>query len=471
MIGGIGPYEEYVQVDLPWLTSIPAHWQMVPNKALMRVRDERVGTDAPSYTLLSLTLSGVIQRDLENPTGKFPASFETYKAVAPGDLVFCLFDIDETPRTVGLSAGPGMITGAYEVLKPAGSSSASGKYLYQYYLTLDKQKLLKPYYVGLRKTIRIGTFLGLKSPQPPKEEVEAINRFLDYSNQRIDRFVRSKRKLIALLEEQKTNIINQTVTKGLDPDVPLKPSGVSWLGEIPQHWNVNPLKRLLSKMDYGISDPSRSGARYRVLSMAHVSNGSVYIPDGERVGVDSFPNELVLCDGDLLFNRTNSPELVGKVGHFEGKGDEEITFASYLVRLQVATSCEPRWLNYLLNSEHVWSFAKSQALVSLHQANLNPTRYGRIQLPVPPKNEQFDLVVHLDRECALFSDLISKAQREIRLVEEYRTRLISDVVTGQLDVREVEIPDTYEEDPPLDEIFGEPAPEFEEEFEFAEAEA
>lgn len=450
-----------------WLEVARQGWSTLKMKHLFR---ERSTKGFPELPLLAATQRhGVILKSsYETKTVIAEKDLHLLKLVEPGDFVISLRSFE---GGIEVSHERGIISPAYTVLTPLNPDfGLYARYLLKSALFVSGLRLAV---TGIREGQNIDySVLGeTELPVPPAGELGAIAGFLSHTNQRIDRFVRSKRKLIALLEEQKQAIINQAVTGGLDPDAPLKPSGIQWLGEIPQHWNVNPLKRLLSKMDYGISDPSRSGARYRVLSMAHVSNGSVNIPDGERVGVDSFPNELVLCDGDLLFNRTNSPELVGKVGHFEGKGDEEITFASYLVRLQVATSCEPRWLNYLLNSEHVWSFAKSQALVSLHQANLNPTRYGRIQLPVPPKNEQFDLVVHLDRECALFSDLISKAQREIRLVEEYRTRLISDVVTGQLDVREAEIPDTHDGDATLDELLGEGVSEFEEELEFAEAEA
>jgi type I restriction enzyme, S subunit len=111
MIDGLKPYPEYKESGLPWLEKLPAHWQLIPNRALMQEQRKVVGKNAADYTLLSLTLGGIIPRNMEIPKGKFPAQFNTYKVVNPGDLVFCLFDIDETPRGVGHSRLNGMITG------------------------------------------------------------------------------------------------------------------------------------------------------------------------------------------------------------------------------------------------------------------------------------------------------------------------------------------------------------------------
>jgi type I restriction enzyme S subunit len=128
--------------------------------------------------------------------------------------------------------------------------------------------------------------------------------------------------------------------------------------------------------------------------------------------------------------------LVGKVGLFAGDASDEITFASYLVRLRVRSEHSPSWLNYLLNSTGFWNYSRSQALVSLHQANLNSTRYGQIALPVPPTRTEQNQIVELVRSQASGVErAIARLEREIELLREYRTRLVADVVTGKLDVR------------------------------------
>lgn len=177
------------------------------------------------------------------------------------------------------------------------------------------------------------------------------------------------------------------------------------------------------------------------------------------------PPGLLLEKNDLLFNRTNSPELVGKVGLFAGEAADEITFASYLVRLRVRSEHSASWLNYLLNSTGFWSYARSQPLVSLDQANLNSTRYGQMVLPVPSSRTEQDTIVDVIRaQAGGIERAITRLEREISLLREYWTRLVADVVTGKLDVRAVarELPAESVEPQPSAEPDEPPEPETEE---------
>ena len=257
-------------------------------------------------------------------------------------------------------------------------------------------------------------------------------RYLDYVDRRVRRYVEAKRKLIALLEEERQAVINRAVTRGLNPNAPLKPSGVEWLGDIPAHWAIGPVKRAFTAMDYGISESASDLGTIRLLTMGHLHNGQVTVPsDGGVTLVDPC---ILLQEGDLLFNRTNSQELVGKVGLFVGQ-DSPVTFASYLVRMRPKPDHDPEFLNFALNDAAFLSRVRREAIPSLHQSNLNPTRYGRIPIALPPKNEQRTIVGNLRKATQSFNAAIALAQRQIELVEEYRTRLIADVVTGKLDVR------------------------------------
>ena len=258
MIHDLKPYPAYKDSGVTWLGEVPEHWDVVPNRALLKLKKKLVGASSPNYTLLSLTKQGVIARDLENPEGKFPASFDTYQEIESGDLIFCLFDIDETPRTVGLSTLKGMITGAYTRFECADPEAI--RFIYLFYLAMDNGKHLKPLYTGLRKVITKSTFLSAKMPLPPSDEQSAIIRYIDYIDRRIRRYIRTKQKLIKLLEEQKQAIIHQAVTRGLDPNVRLKPSGVEWLGDVPEHWDILRISRF-AKVGNG-STPSRSNTAY-----------------------------------------------------------------------------------------------------------------------------------------------------------------------------------------------------------------
>lgn len=169
-------YPNYKDSGVPWLGDVPEHWEVKRNKVFFTERKEIVGDRHTEHKLLSLTLKGIIYRDLENAKGKFPADFSTYQTVYPNDFVFCFFDVDETPRTVGFSTLSGMITGAYTVLSTKGINQ---KYLYYYYLCIDNKKGLRPLYKGLRKTVPFDAFMASKLPVPTEVEQQQISRYLD----------------------------------------------------------------------------------------------------------------------------------------------------------------------------------------------------------------------------------------------------------------------------------------------------
>ncbi len=211
---GLDPNVKLKDSGIPWLGEIPEHWESMPNRANLKIRKKLVGEWSIEYTLLSLTMRGVIARDMENPTGKFPAEFNTYQEVRPGDLIFCLFDIDETPRGVGISRLNGMITGAYTVFEPRNPEIV--EFLYLHYLAMDEEKCLKPLYTGLRKTIPKPRFLGIKTPIPPYDERIAIVRHIKEETVRIDTIIARYEREITLLREYRTRLTADVVTGKLD---------------------------------------------------------------------------------------------------------------------------------------------------------------------------------------------------------------------------------------------------------------
>src|SRR5690554_3251705 len=247
-------YDKYKDSGVEWLRQIPEHWEVIPNKYIFSLKKDLVGNKASDYSLLSLTLKGIIKRDMENPKGKFPAEFDTYQKVKRGDFIFCLFDVEETPRTIGLSEYDGMITGAYTVMEV--NDCFSKEYLYYYYLSLDNGKRLKYIYSGLRNTIPKESFAALKTIIPPLYEQQAIAIFLDDKCSKIDEAVEIKQKQITLLKERRQIAIHQAVTRGLDKNVPLKDSGVEWIGKIPEHWEVKKTTYIAESIGSGTTPTS-----------------------------------------------------------------------------------------------------------------------------------------------------------------------------------------------------------------------
>lgn len=454
MIEGLKPYAEYRDAGLPGCGKVPAKWAIAP---LARLARQKVVIGQVDRELLSVYLNRGVIRFAEVDAKRTNATSEDlslYQAVDPGDLV--LNNQQAWRGSVGVSNYSGLVSPAYFVLK------LSDCYLPKYADLLFRERSMIAQYVVCSKgvgTIQRNLYWPhlkrIDAIVPPRDEQAAIVRFLDWANGRLERAIRAKRKVIALLNEQKQAIIHRAVTRGLDPSVPLKPSGISWLGDIPQHWDCTPIKRLLSRIDYGTSETSTEGGSIRILTMGNIQGGEVIMP--RSGGLNHVPNALLLDHHDLLFTRTNgNPNLVGKVGIFRGRVFDRVSFASYLVRFRTRPEYEAQWLHLLLNSSAFWPFARSQALVNL-QTNLNSTRYSQFLIPVPPRSEQIKIANWIVETSKPLNIAAIRLEREIDLLREYRTRLIADIVTGQLDVREAAarlpdealLEDAPEDDPDL----------------------
>jgi type I restriction enzyme S subunit len=218
---GLDPTAPMKDSGLEWLGEVPAHWSVVPTRSLLARRRQLVGERHPDFHLLSLTLGGIVIRDRDSGHGKFPAEFDTYQVVKPLDLVFCLFDMDETPRTVGLSEHVGMVTGAYDVF--SGKIDEVSDFLFWLYLSRDFKKSLKPFYTGLRKVIRRETFGSIPVALPPLSERRAIIDYLQVVTQKLDALSAQAVGAISLLQERRSALISAAVigkidVRGLVPD-------------------------------------------------------------------------------------------------------------------------------------------------------------------------------------------------------------------------------------------------------------
>ncbi len=434
MIAELKPYREYKDSGLPWLGKVPVHWNLVPNRGLVRRKKVLVGEHHGDYQLLSLTKQGVIVRDISTGKGKFSADMGTSQEVRDGDIVFCLFDVPETPRTVGLSRHDGMITGAYTVFEPLGEGNA--EYFELFYRAMDERKLLSPLYSGLRNTIPPERFLGTKTPQPPPAEQAAIVRFLDYADRRIRRYIAAKQKLIKLLEEQKQAIIHRAVTRGLDPNVRLKPSGVEWLGDVPEHWKVRKLRQCgsisggltPSMADRSLWDGDVPWVTPKDMKRFTIEAASMNVAARalEVTSLQLIPagSVLLVVRGMILARRVPIARTI-----------QAVTINQDMKAIVPEPGIDAGYLAYRLDAAQ----ATFVALIDEagHGTKRFPTeRWKNIALAIPALQEQRFIVTYLDETIGNLAATISNAQREIELLREYRTRLITDVVTGKLDVRE-----------------------------------
>lgn len=422
-------YSSYKDSNSPWFPVIPDHWEILSNRYIFDLKKSQVGKSSNKYTLLSLTLNGVIERDMVNPSGKFPAEFDTYQEVKKGDFIFCLFDVEETPRTVGLSNYDGMITGAYTVFNNRLAQNAD--YLYYFFLSLDDNKQLKPLYKGLRNTITKENFYSFKTPIPPIEEQTAIANFLDKKTAEIKEFIRLKEKTIELLKERKTAIINQAVTKGLDPNVEMKDSGIEWLGEIPKHWEVKKLKYLM-RITNGQIDPKKK--KYRDLTLIapnHIEKSSGRILTLETASEQNAESGKYLVEkGDVIYSKIR-PEL------------RKACLAEFSIGMCSADMYPMKpnkdvlaeFLKFIVIAE---DYSKYMIELSMRVAMPKVNRDDVINYPavMPKIEEQREIVKEIHIISEQIDQAISQAKNEITLIKEYQQSIISEAVTGKIDVRE-----------------------------------
>lgn len=265
---------------------------------------------------------------------------------------------------------------------------------------------------------------------PPLETQQQIARFLDEKTERIDGLIEKKRALLDRLAEQRQALITRAVTKGLNPDAPIKPSGIDWLGDIPAHWEVLPLKRVLRSTTYGISASLEPAGDVAVLRMGNLTDGEIDF--GDLRFLDDVDQNLMLEVGDVVFNRTNSLDLVGKAAIFRGGADFPVSLASYLVRFRFTERYLPEYSNFVMGTEGLLRLARTLALPSIGQANLNPSRYAQIEFPVPPVPEQAGIVSYLAEQTEKLRRVSERISQSLRQLTEYRAALITAAVTGQV---------------------------------------
>jgi len=374
--------------------------------------------------------------------GKHHSDMGTYQIIVPNSIVLCLFDMDVTPRIVGHSDKTGIITSAYTNIIP--KNNVDSKYYYYYYLLQDYNNYLFSQGTGIRTTLTRTQFGALKIALPPKQEQTIIANFLDYKTEKINRFIKKKKQLIKLLNEQKEAIINKAVTKGVKPNIPIVASGVEWLGDIPANWEVKRMKYLgeaIIGLTYSPTEMVDKGEGTLVLRSSNVQNGKITYNDCVYVTTE-IPDKKRTRKGDILIcSRNGSIKLIGKNALIDEKASNE-SFGAFMT---IFRSKNYEYLHYFFNSS---SFKAQSGLFSTSTINqLTTGILNNIIISIPKTlDEQLVVINFIKKETEVIDKTITTIEKEIALVEEYKTALIEEAVTGKIDVRGFKVP---EEETPL----------------------
>jgi len=440
MTGGLTPYPTYKDSGVPWLGEVPAHWGILPGRACYR--EKKVpNTGLRETTVLSLSYGQIVVKPEDKLYGLVPASFETYQIVDPGDIVVRPTDLqnDWNSLRFGLSRHRGIITSAYMCFRT--TDLLSREYGHLLLHAYDLKKVFYGLGSGLRQNLDWRDFKYLPCLVPPPDEQTAIVRYLDHVDRRIRRYIHAKQKLIALLNEQKQAIIHQAVTRGLDPNVRVKPSGVEWLGDVPEHWEVTRLKHV-AEVQTGLTLGKNYGhsllEERPYLRVANVQSGFL---DLQSVTLIQVPKvEASACElqpEDVLMTEGGDRDKLGRGaiwrGEIVGCLHQNHVFAVRANREKLL----PEFLVLLMTSTYGRTYFELTAKQTTNLASTNSTTLKAFPLPLPGIAEQKALLSQIARQAAELDKAITGTQHEITLLREYRTRLIADVVTGKLDVRAV----------------------------------
>ncbi len=440
------PYPAYKDSGQPFIGKIPTHWNLFRNGRLFSQRNETGFGELP---ILEVSLkTGVRVRDMDNLKRKQVMSDrEKYKRAAKGDIAYNMMRMWQ--GAVGVAPVDGLVSPAYVVVRPF--PEVDCRYFSYLFRTTAYMNEVDAYSRGIvkdRNRLYWQDFKRMPSPVPPVEDQRHIARFLDAVGGKARRFIRNKRRLIDLLKEQKQNIINQAVTRGLDPNAKLKPSGVEWIGAIPEHWEVRRLKFLATKFGSGVT-PRGGATVYEKHGIPFLRSQNVHF-DGlkledvayiskeihaEMRGTHVLPRDVLLNITGASIGRTCSvPEIFG-----EANVNQHVCIIRPKIN-KITSGYLSKFLSVPIVQQEIL-FEQNGA----SREGLTLDAIKSIWIVIPPFTEQQDIIQHLQEKSTEIDQAITRAQREIELMREYRTRLIADVVTGQVDVRGIEVLEVAEE--------------------------
>jgi len=427
----LAPYPEYKDSDVPWLGKVPAHWDTLPLRWQLRIgsgdflsgeRMKRFRTDECPVPVIggNGVMAYTSESNTENPT-------------------IVIGRVGALCGNVHLTHAPSWVTD--NALRLGFVKRFQLPFLTEQLRVMNLNRLAN---VSAQPLVTGGMIKAQKAVCPPSSEQAQIVRFLDWKTSQINEFIRNKRRLIELLKEQKQNIINQAVTRGLDPNVKLKPSGVEWIGDIPEHWEARRLKTVakvvLGKMLK--TSPSTDDLLKAYLRSANIQWFEADVSDVATMWFS--PAEMKqyrILKNDILVSEGGE---AGRACIWKDQLDE-CYIQNSVHKVTAGEEILPLFLLYqfsALGSQGVFKAVVNRVSI----AHLTREKLVVLFFCKPPVEEQKIIVEYIQGKSAEIDQSIFRAQREIELMREYRTRLISDVVTGQVDVRGIKVPEVAEDE-------------------------
>ncbi|RLL37252.1 hypothetical protein D9K79_17240 [Acinetobacter cumulans] len=438
-------YAEYKDSGVQWIGNIPKDWKFLRGKWKFKSLKE-VNRDLQCMDRLALTMNGVIERSIDSDEGLQPAEFSGYQIFEKDDLVFKLIDLEnfKTSR-VGLVFKRGIMSPAYIRLKPfVGTDS---KFFYYFYFDLYLRGVYNQIGgQGVRSALNATDLLEIEVCIPSLSEQKLIANFLDHETTKIDHLIEKQQQLIELLKEKRQAVISHAVTKGLDPNVLMKDSGVEWLGNVPEHWIVCRLKHVAniqSGIAKGKDIAGKATISVPMLRVANVQDGYLNLNEVHHIEIEKDQLErYLLKDGDVLMNEGGDNDKLGRGAVWKSQ-IKDCIHQNHVFAIR-PYKIEPEWLDILTRASYAKFHFFRQSKQSTNLASISSTNIKETTVLVPPKTEREAILRYLKTQFSHFDALENQCILQVNLLKERRTALISAAVTGKIDVRNWQAPSIAE---------------------------
>ncbi|EPS9496367.1 restriction endonuclease subunit S [Campylobacter upsaliensis] len=396
----------YKPSGIEWLGEIPKHWEIRRLKYLFYISKEESRDEFPN--VLSLTQNGIIERDITTNKGQLAQNYIGYNIVKRGDII--LNPMDLSSGYAAKSTFEGVISQAYIKIRPLKTLNLS--YYESFFQNLYHYKILWHLGKGIsydhRWTLGNDVFLNIKIPLPPLQEQKEIAEFLDSKCEKIQNYIDKKQKLITLLQEKKQALINEVVTKGLNPNIEFKNSGIAYLGLIPHHWEVR-----------------------RMKFMASIHNGREQTEIADENGIYPIYGSGGILGKSMYFIYDKPSVLLGRKGTIDKPlfVEEPFWTIDTMFYTSISKIVLPKYFYYLCLTIDFQFYISGSAIPSMTQYDL-----ANISFALPPLQEQKQIANFLDEKCEKINSAIEKTKRQIELIKKYKNTLINEAVCGRINL-------------------------------------
>ena len=405
---------------ISYFGEIPSTWQVVRNGYLF-CNTKTIVLPNKEYQLLSLSTKGVREKDINDTGGKVPENYNGYQIVHPKDMVMCLFDIDCSAVFSGLSNYYGMISPAYKILKCR--SEIMPEYAQYVFSYIGGKRLYKQYSKNLRYTLNIDDFMALKLVLPPLSEQKVIADFLDAKCGEIDGLLADLDAEVKTLTEYKKSIIAETVTRSLNPNVPMKSSGIPWAESIPAHWTIQKGKYTFTLLQRPVKEDDGVITCFRDGEVTLRSNRR---EDGFTMSEKEYGYQGIE-PGDLVVHGMDG--FAGSIGISDSRGK-----ATPVLNVLDSNHNKRYLMYYLRNMAYGNVFLALSTGIRVRSCDLSWKKLGEIRVVLPPMDEQIAIANYLDSKCAAIDQAITDKTQQIETLKAYKSSLIYEYVTGKKQV-------------------------------------